>query len=134
MRAHLIVQILLEDHIAEMGGAVNYWVDAAGKAYNVGASHVEWAAKRLNLRLSSDSFASDYWTAQGKVYEAMFKQGWMCVAIVYADRQMMIDCRRQTKAQLNWVEAKAVEDGLRVVDDKGNLLADWTAPPQPHED
>lgn len=130
--AQLTVRILLEDRLDEILGAVNYWVDAGGKAYNVGAGHVDWAAKHLGIKLSNNSLGRDYWEIQGRVYQKMYQRGWMRAAVIHNKhenvREMMVDFKNQTKEQMRWVEQKAIEDGLRVVDDQGNLLGDWSAP------
>lgn len=122
--ANRIVCLLIEDRLAEVLGAVNFWVDADGKEYRV-AGHVDWAAGRLKLRLSPTG--QDSWEVQESVYQEMFKRGWMRVAIV--GKEMLLDYRRMTTAQRQWAEDKAIRDSLKIIDDRGVVIADWSTPP-----
>lgn len=114
----------------ELGGAVNIWLSPSGRPYTC-RDHADWAASQvLKVTLPPHSHddveaAKAYYTARGKVYERMFKGGWMRIAIQHDSKMLLTDGPRGTEAQWEWIYEKAGEDKLRVTDDQQNTIIDY---------
>lgn len=109
--------------LMELAGAVNYWLKRSGEAVRV-FDHCDGAAEILGVTLS----AADRWTQCGELYTQLFNRGFVRVAVMHANHELLVDYhgRSISRAQWDWIEDQAVTHRLRVVDDQGHELADWT--------
>lgn len=109
--------------IQEILGAVNFWVDRNGKPYQV-SSHLDFGAKTTGLKPGAGPGPS---VEDGRIYQEMFRRGWLRVSIMNAANEFMVDFRGQlSRAQLAWIEDEAADRQMRVVDDQGRQMMDFT--------
>lgn len=105
----------------EIAGAVNYWLNRSGRAVRV-YDHGDGAAVMLGVeRVNGD------WEQLGELYQQMFDKGYVRVAILHAQHEVMVDYRgAMSRPQWAWLVDQAHEERLRIVNDQGHALADYT--------
>jgi hypothetical protein len=122
-RASLIVATLLEDRLDEILDAINFWLDPKGKEH-VCQNHVDWACQYLKIKLASPKAGTGYWEAQGRVYQQMFSRGWVRIAFLPQQHEIMVDYHRANAEQWDWMMEKAIATDSKLIDDRGRILFD----------
>lgn len=105
--------------IAEILGAVNFWISPTGKAHSV-SGHASWACQHiLNCKIPQS-------LENEPIYQAAKSKGWVRVAILPAQSEMRVDYKSLNRSQLTWIEDTAITRKLAVISDDGETLMDYT--------
>jgi hypothetical protein len=116
---------LLESLLQEMGGAVNIWLSPQGTP-TLCHDHAEDGARLILKKPLAQQTGPDYWASRGKVYQTLFRRGWMRVAVKHQERLMMVEYSgKTTEEQWLWLYEKADKDQLAITDDRGKIILDY---------
>ena len=107
--------------VLELGGAINVWLDPKGIPHRC-SGHAEGAAELLGKKLDP----AHYFSQARALYQALFDRRWVRVAVQHDSKWLMVDYQLpMTRAQWDWVENKAVDDKLLIVNDQQQAIADY---------
>jgi hypothetical protein len=62
---------------------------------------------------------------QADVYLAMYKKGWMRIAVQHEEKWLMVDGPRGNTRQWTWINEMAGNAKLRIVDDQYETINDY---------